>query len=169
MRRNLPPTDKEQTPNLNNFIFSLGRWPIQQSGTLGTVLDFYLLQYDFSFIRNCREFQLWRTFLVLKLLHQYSIISALRGTLPLFGETQANSPSLSSSICERLVWHFCPREGCETLNLHLNSHLIFYGYVAMLKYSTRTTTTSASCLAVPAWSYLQHLLSSSPVLHELFP
>ena len=51
--------------------------------------------------------------------------SALRGTLPLFGETQANSPSLSSSICERLVWHFCPREGCETLNLHLNSHLIF--------------------------------------------
>ena len=51
--------------------------------------------------------------------------SALRGTLPLFGETQANSPFLSSSICERLVWHFCPREGCETLNLHLNSHLIF--------------------------------------------
>ena len=111
MRRNLPPTDKNPTPNLNNFIFSLGRWPIQQSGTLGTVLDFYLLQYDFSFIRNCREFQLWRTFLVLKHLHQYSIISALRGTLPLFGETQANSPSLSSSICERLVWHFCPREG----------------------------------------------------------
>ena len=26
---------------------------------------------------------------------------------------------------ERLVWHLCPREGWETLNLDLSSHLVF--------------------------------------------
>ena len=26
---------------------------------------------------------------------------------------------------ERLIWHLCPREGWETLNLDLSSHLVF--------------------------------------------
>ena len=91
--------------------------------------------------------------------------SALRGTLPLFGETQANSPSLSSSICERLVWHFCPREGCETLNLHPNSHLIFLRVRSNVEILNRRRTTSTIPTAVlpsqqAAWTE-KHFFSST--------
>ena len=126
MRRSLPTTDKEQTPEQLIF-FSLGRWPIHQSGTLWYSFRFYLLLFDFSLSGATVSSNLGEHFWFSNIgisIQPYQHSEVLYLSL----ERLKLSLLLSLLVSvrgERLIWHLCPREGWETLNLDLSSHLVF--------------------------------------------